>query len=131
MSADYQEQAMKLFKVLCMCAVWLFSTEFAFGHHSSSGIDQQGSVTVKGVVKEFRWANPHCWIELEVVNAKGETEIWNFEMNPPLFLVRAGFTRSSLKPGDEVEVTAKPFFDGRPGGIYDSVVLADGKKLGR
>lgn len=122
---------MKSFKVLCLFSILMFSATLALGHHSSSGIDQEGSVTVKGIVKEFRWGNPHCWIELEVVNAQGITEIWNFEMNPPSFLVRAGFTRYSLNPGDEVEVTAKPFFDGRPGGIYDSVKLANGETLGR
>jgi hypothetical protein len=122
---------MKSFKALCLCSLLLFSANQAFSHHSSSGIDPDGSVTVKGIVKEFRWNNPHCWIELEVVNAQGVTEIWNFEMNPPSFLIRAGFTRSSLKPGDEVEVTARPFFDARPGGIYVSVVLANGETLSR
>jgi hypothetical protein len=122
---------MKSFKALCLFSLMLLCASLAFGHHSSSGIDPEGSVTVKGTVKEFRWNNPHCWIELEVVNAQGVTEIWNFEMNPPLFLIRAGFTRSSLKPGDEVEVTARPFFDGRPGGIYVSVVLANGQTLSR
>lgn len=122
---------MKTFKLLILLGLLLCTASPAFSHHSSSGIDPEGSVTVKGIVKEFRWNNPHCWIELEVVNAKGETEIWNFEMNPPSFLIRAGFTRSSLKPGDEVEVTARPFFDARPGGIYVSVVLANGQTLSR
>lgn len=131
MFANLREKTMKLFKLLCVFSLLLVNASATFAHHSSSGIDQNGSVTVKGVVKEFRWSNPHCWIELEVVNAQGATELWNFEMNPPSFLVRAGFTRSSLKPGDVVEVTAKPFFDGRPGGIYDSVKLASGETLGR
>lgn len=103
----------------------------AFSHHSSSGIDPNGSVTVTGTVKEFKWGNPHSWIELEVVNDEGVTEIWNFEMNPPMYLMRDGFTRFSLKPGDKVDVTARPFFDGRPGGIYMSVKLPDGTVLGR
>jgi hypothetical protein len=122
---------MKVFKTVCLFSILLLNATLAFGHHSASGIDPTGSVTVKGIVKEFRWSNPHCWIELEVVNAKGVTEIWNFEMNPPLFLVRAGFTRYSIKPGDEVEVTARPFVDARPGGIYVSVKLGNGETLSR
>lgn len=121
---------MKLLKMPLLLGALLLTSTAAFSHHSSSGINQQGSVTVSGTVKEFRWGNPHSWIELEVVNAKGETELWNFEMNPPVFLVKQGFTRSSLKAGDKVDVTAKPFFDGRPGGIFRAVKLADGKLLG-
>jgi len=122
---------MKILKKSILLGVLVLGSPPAFTHHSSSGIDQNGSVTVSGTVKEFRWGNPHSWIELEVVNAQGVTELWNFEMNPPMFLVKDGFTRSSMKPGDKVEVTAKPFFDARPGGIYMSVKLADGRVLGK
>ena len=121
---------MKPFKLFALLSALLLVSTTAFSHHSSSGIDQKGSVTVSGTVKDFHWGNPHSWIELEVVNAKGETEVWNFEMNPPLYLVKLGFTRSSLKPGDKASVTAKPFFDGRPGGIFVAVTLPDGKVLG-
>ena len=121
---------MKPMKMAFLLGCLLLASSAAWSHHSSSGIDQQGSVTVSGTVKEFRWGNPHSWIELEVVNAKGETELWNFEMNPPVFLVKQGFTRSSLKPGDKVDVTAKPFFDARPGGIFRAVKLTDGTILG-
>jgi hypothetical protein len=120
---------MKLMQSFFLGGLLLISS-IAFSHHSSSGINQQGSVTVSGTVKEFRWGNPHSWIELEVVNAQGETELWNFEMNPPVFLIRQGFTRSSLKPGDKVDVTARPFFDARPGGIFRAVKLPDGTILG-
>lgn len=122
---------MRFIKFLGFFGVLLFISPFASGHHSASGIDQKGSVTVSGTVKEFRWGNPHSWIELEVVNAEGKTDLWNFEMNPPLYLIKNGFTRSTLKPGDNIDVTARPFFDGRPGGIFVSVTLPDGKVLSR
>ena len=122
---------MKFTKAFGIWLALLLVAPAAFSHHSASGIDQKGSVTVTGIVKDFHWGNPHSWIELDVVNAKGVTEVWNFEMNPPNYLVKQGFTRSSLKPGDKVEVTAKPFIDGRPGGIFVSVTLPDGKVLGK
>ena len=121
---------MKPMKMFMLLGALLLASTSAFSHHSSSGIDPQGSVTVSGTVKNFHWGNPHSWIELEVVNAQGVTELWNFEMNPPVFLVKLGFTRSSLKAGDKVDVTAKPFFDARPGGIFRSVKLPDGTILG-
>ena len=122
---------MKPIKIIGITALLLLCNFPVLAHHSSSGINMEGSVTVTGTVREFQWGNPHCWIEMEVVNADGVTEIWNIEMNPPLYLIRAGFTKSSMKPGDVVAVTARPFFDGRPGGIYVSVTLSNGETLGR
>jgi len=98
-------------------------------HHSSAGIDRSKTVSVEGTVKTFRWANPHSWIEMEVVNAAGETEIWNFEMLPPTYLIRAGWTRSSVKAGDRIRVEANGFVNGDPGGLFVSVTLADGTVL--
>ena len=51
-------------------------------------------------------------------------------MNPPPFLVRAGWKSSTLKPGDKVSVTLNPIRTGEPGGIFVSVTLADGRVLG-
>lgn len=112
---------------ILLASLWIVGS--AFGHHAAAGIDPEGSVTVKGVVTEFRWANPHSWIEMDVVNPQGVTQSWNFEMNPPSYLVRAGWTRSTLKPGDEVTVTARPFRNGDPGGLFLGVKLPDGKEL--
>jgi hypothetical protein len=101
----------------------------AHAHHSSAGIDRTKTVSVQGTVKTFRWANPHSWIEMEVVNAAGETEIWNLEMLPPSYLIRAGWTRSSVKAGDRITVEANGFTNGDPGGLFVSVTLADGTVL--
>ena len=99
-------------------------------HHSGAGVDRTKTITVQGVVKEFRWTNPHSWIDLDVVNAKGGTDLWSIEMNPPPFLIRAGWKSSTLKPGDKVSVTLNPIRSGEPGGIFVSVTLADGKVFG-
>jgi hypothetical protein len=99
------------------------------GHHSGAGVDRTRTVTISGVVKEFRWTNPHSWIDLEVAD-KGATTVWSIEMNPPPFLVRAGWKSSTLKAGDKVSVTLNPIRSGDPGGIFVSVTLADGRVLG-
>jgi hypothetical protein len=110
--------------VLALC---IFSA--AYAHHAAVGIDRSKTVTVEGTVKEFRWANPHSWLEMEVVNSAGKTELWNFEMNPPNFLIPAGWTRSTVKFGDKVKVTANGFADGTPGGIFVSITLPNGQTL--
>jgi Family of unknown function (DUF6152) len=101
----------------------------AYAHHSAAGVDQTKTVSHEGIVKTFKWANPHSWLELEVQNDKGATETWNLEMNPPSYLVRAGWKSNTVKPGDKIKFTARPFKNGDPGGIFVSVTLPDGKVL--
>jgi uncharacterized protein DUF6152 len=102
----------------------------AYAHHSAAGIDRTKTVTVEGTVKQFKWANPHSWLEVDVPNGKGGTDLWNFEMNPPAYLVRNGWKSTSVKAGDKVKVTGRPFMNGDPGGIFVSATLADGQVLG-
>jgi Family of unknown function (DUF6152) len=109
--------------VLAVCIV-----SAAYAHHAAVGIDRSKTVTVEGTIKEFRWANPHSWIELEV-NSGGKMEVWNFEMLPPNYLIPAGWTRSTVKYGDKVKVTANGFTDGTPGGIFVSITLPNGQTL--
>jgi hypothetical protein len=101
----------------------------AVAHHAAAGIDRSKTVTVEGTVKQFRWANPHSWMEIEVPNSKGGTDLWNFEMTSPAILVRAGWKSTSLKSGDKVKVAGRPFKNGDPGGLFMSVTLPDGKTL--
>ena len=98
-------------------------------HHSAAGIDRTQSKTVSGTVKEFRWGNPHAWIDLDVANDKGATDTWSIEMTSPTFLLRAGWKSSTLKSGDKVTVTVRPFRDGTPGGLFVSVTLPDGRVM--
>jgi len=122
---------MKAFKVAGALVVALLIAVTAYAHHSAAGIDQTKTVTQEGVVKQFKWANPHSWLEIEVPNAKGGTEIWNLEMNPPAFLVRAGWKSNTVKAGDKIKFTARPFKNGDPGGLFVNVILADGRTLGQ
>ena len=101
----------------------------AFAHHSAAGIDRNQSKTVTGVVKEFRWGNPHAWIDLDVPNDKGAVDTWSIEMTSPTFLLRAGWKSSTIKAGEKLSVTVRPFRDGTPGGLFVSVTLADGKVM--
>jgi len=106
-----------------------FVSNSLYAHHSAAGIDRTKSVTVSGMVKSFKWGNPHSWLEVEVANAKGGTDVWNFEMNPPAYLVRSGWKSTSVKTGDKVKVTGRPFMSGDPGGIFMSVTLENGQVL--
>jgi hypothetical protein len=114
----------------CACAILLGLTVPVLAHHSAAGIDRTKTLVVAGTVKEFRWTNPHSWIDLDVQNDKGVTQTWSVEMTSPAFLVRAGWKSSTIKTGDKVSITLRPFRNGDPGGLFVSVTLPDGRVLG-
>src|SRR5262245_3032013 len=122
---------MKALKIVVAMVIALFIAATAYAHHSAAGIDQTKTVTQEGIVKQFKWANPHSWLEIEVPNAKGGTDIWNLEMNPPAYLVRAGWKSTTVKPGDKIKFSARPFKNGDPGGLFVNVTLGDGRVLGQ
>jgi hypothetical protein len=105
---------------LCLAPLW--------AHHSMAGFDRTQTITLEGTVKEFSWANPHSWIELEVTEG-GKTVLWNFEMTAPAFLARAGWKRTTIKPGDRVTIVGNPLKSGDPGALFVSITLADGTRL--
>jgi Family of unknown function (DUF6152) len=101
----------------------------ASAHHSMAGFDRKQTVQLEGTVKNFNWQNPHCWIELEVPGKDGKVVTWNVEMTAPGYLARAGWKRTSLKPGDKVTVSANPLISGDPGALFVAVMLPDGTRL--
>ena len=102
----------------------------AFGHHSFAMFDQTKQVSLKGTVREFQWTNPHAFIQNEVPDENGAMVLWSIEMNSPNSLRRQGWKSNLLKPGDKVTVVTNPLRDGKKGGLFVTVTLADGKTMG-
>src|SRR5262245_33532693 len=88
----------------------------AFAHHSYATFDHDKLVTVKGVIHEFKWTNPHAFIVIDVRNANGQVERWSVECNSPNILSRVGWKADSLRPGDKVTVKVHPMRNGGAGG---------------
>ena len=100
-------------------------------HHSPAAFDRTKRVTLAGTVKDFRWQNPHTWLEVDVPAEGGGTESWVVEMTSPTYLVRAGWKSTSVKPGDKVSVVVNPVRAGDVrAGIFIEITLPDGRKLG-
>jgi hypothetical protein len=115
-------------------AVWamlgtIFGVAPALAHHSNVAFLVTKVVTVTGVVKDFAWRNPHTWLTLTVDDGKGGKTDWALEGRAPGVLLRAGWTRDSLKPGDTVTVDMSPAKDGSKTGLIARVTKADGKIL--
>ena len=116
---------------LGLCALVALLGTPLMAHHSAAGVDQTRTVTIVGVLKEFKWANPHSWMDINVTDEKGETKLWSVEMTAPAYLARAGWTSKTVKAGDKVTVTVRPMRNGDPGGLFVSITLPDGRTLGQ
>jgi hypothetical protein len=101
----------------------------ALAHHSYSMFDLSKSVEVQGTVKKFNWTNPHSWVVVMTRDANGKLVEASIAMNGPGYLVRNGWKRESLKPGDVITATVHPLRDGSPGGDLVKLVFADGREL--
>ena len=101
----------------------------AFAHHSYAMFDAAQNKQLDGVVQDFKWTNPHSYIEVLVTDDKGQTQKWTAECGSPAQMVRNGWRSSSLKPGDKVVLTVHPLRSGEFGGSFVSVQTADGKVL--
>jgi hypothetical protein len=77
----------------------------ASAHHSQSEFDFRLDVAIEGKVTTLEWKSPHARLYVDVTDKNGETVNWNFELPSPNTLMRRGWKRDSLKPGDLVKVT--------------------------
>jgi hypothetical protein len=104
----------------------------AAAHHSfSAEYDSKKAVTLKGIVTKVDWMNPHVYFFLDVTDESGNITNWALEMGPPNGLQRSGWTRNTMKVGDEVVVAGTLAKDGSKQANARSVTMANtGKKLG-
>ena len=99
-------------------------------HHGNAAYDDKNPITIQGTVTEFAWTNPHVQIYLDVKDDKGSVAHWSVETYSPGKLVRAGWTKEVIKPGDQVSINLIPARNGAPVGFLHKMVLQSGKELG-
>ena len=114
----------------CLAALALAYGGVAAAHHSFAMFDQSKNLPLKGTVHDFQWTNPHAFIDVDVPNGAGGTELWKVELNSPNNLKRQGWKSTLMVPGDKVTVVINPLRDGSKGGLFVAVTLADGKVMG-
>ena len=96
-------------------------------HHSQSEYDLRGKVEVEGTVTKVDWRSPHAWIYVDVIDDKGQKVNWSFELPSPTTLMRRGWTRDSLKPGDRIKVSGAPARNHPAIGIANTIRDGNGK----
>jgi hypothetical protein len=77
----------------------------ALAHHSfAAEYDSNKPVKVTGTVTKMEWMNPHARFYVDVKDASGELNNWNFELGAIPVLLKQGWRKDSLKVGDQVTV---------------------------
>ena len=118
-----RNKLMTIFLALLMNSVPLFA------HHGGAAYDTAKKTTVKGIVTEWFWANPHCFLKFDAKDDRGDAVHWATETSNPADMTNLGWSKQSFNPGDEVTVTFTPVKNGQLVGRIEQVVLADGQIL--
>jgi hypothetical protein len=101
-----------------------------FAHHSGAAeFDSTKKIDLTGVVTKVEWTNPHAHFYMDVKDSSGNTVNWNLELASPNVLIRNGWKRNSIKPGDTVSVTGIRAKDSDDYGSASVITFPDGHKL--
>jgi Family of unknown function (DUF6152) len=116
--------------VVGVSAVLLVAQVPVRAHHSfAAEFDAKKSVTLTGTVASIKWTNPHAHVAVDVKDQNGQVISWDFEMGSPNALMRRGWSRSSLKPGDTITVNGYLAKDGTHLANARSITLGDGRNV--
>lgn len=100
-----------------------------WAHHGASEYDMTKIVTLHGIVKEFQYVNPHTLVTFTTKDDSGKGMDWQGELPSPNLLSRRGWSRSTLKPGDEITIVGALAKNGEKGMQIKKLVFPDGHEL--
>ena len=116
--------------VTAVTIITLAATAPVAAHHSfAAEYDSSKSITVTGEVVRLEWTNPHARVVVDGKDEKGVKKEWDFELGPPTTLMRRGWNRNSLKPGNTITVEGFRSKDEPSTANARSVKLSDGRQV--
>ena len=108
----------------------LISAAPLLAHHSfAAEYDTTKPVKVTGVVTKMEWMNPHARFYVDVKEADGTVSKWNFELGAIPVLLKQGWRKEALKPGDQVTVEGNRAKDESHTAAARMVLLPDGRRV--
>jgi hypothetical protein len=131
----------KFLLALTLAASCMLVSVRLFAHHGNASYDSTKTVTVKGTVTDYIWANPHVFLKVDAKDKNGITLHWIIEAQNPLSQTEVGWTKNTFKPGDEVIVEVIPAKNGQPIGRFgmagataglatqESLIVINGKQF--
>jgi uncharacterized protein DUF6152 len=100
-----------------------------FAHHGASEYDMTKVLSLNATVLDFQFINPHSLVSFSVKESDGKVEQWQGELPSPNLLMRRGWNRNTLKPGDQVTIIGNPTKNGEKGMQVKKLVFPDGREL--
>lgn len=120
----------KIGLLVAVAGILLSAAAPLLAHHAfSAEFDQSKPVKMSGEITKLEWTNPHAWLFVDVKGSDGKVVPWRFEMGAPNALLRAGWSRSDIKPGTAVTISGFLARAGGPVGNAFQVRLPDGRDL--
>ena len=117
----------RLVAITLVALVVVLSSGVLSAHHSRAHYGRDESIT-RGVVVEYKWRNPHVFVVWEVKDQQGKVTHWIGEMASVTSMIADGMTKDSLKPGEEIIVSAFPSKNpGSTEALIQKITKTDGK----
>jgi hypothetical protein len=118
------------FKGYSTVVLTLLLPAIVLAHHGTNGTyDQSRTIVLTGSVTQFKFANPHVEVFLDVKDKDGKLVNWTVEGTSLYYWSKAGWNKSSIKAGDQITVTINPARSGMTIGNLVKLVHANGKKF--
>lgn len=118
---------MRLATILLLLLTTLLPGMPAFAHHSAVVFDNSRTIQKTGTVSKFILRNPHMILVLDVVDDTGKSVSWNIEGQSIAGMQSMGFNRNSVAVGDSITIKMYPLKSGKPGGLIEGMIGADGR----
>jgi hypothetical protein len=103
-----------------------------FAHHGTPAYDLAKTITSKATVTSMEWNNPHCLLHFDIRDVKGIVHHWTVELYNPLYMTRAGWSKDTLRAGDEINISFHPAKNGATNGIVrvgEGKIVSNGQSL--
>jgi Family of unknown function (DUF6152) len=115
--------------LVTMTAGFVLMPGSASAHHGYAAFDTSAEVTLKGTVTDFHFTNPHCVVEFDVKDDKGQVQNWKAELTSANHLVPKGWTETTVQAGDELAITGYRAKNGAPSLWVNKIRMANGQEI--